>query len=92
MPNDDVCNPRQSSALGATQISANRSKAEQDRLDAVHEGFVMIAGDKLCQAPVIKNPEVQRVLDLGTGTGIWAIDFACQNPHAEVIGMDLRSV
>jgi cyclopropane fatty-acyl-phospholipid synthase-like methyltransferase len=31
----------------------------------------------------------KRVLDLGTGTGIWAIDFADEHPSAEVIGTDL---
>jgi methylase of polypeptide subunit release factors len=29
------------------------------------------------------------VLDLGTGTGIWAIDFADRYPSALVIGTDL---
>ncbi|EER37967.1 conserved hypothetical protein [Histoplasma capsulatum H143] len=31
----------------------------------------------------------QKVLDVGTGTGIWAIDFADQHPEALVIGTDL---
>ncbi|EQB45302.1 hypothetical protein CGLO_15852 [Colletotrichum gloeosporioides Cg-14] len=30
-----------------------------------------------------------RVLDVGTGTGIWAIDFGEEHPDAEVIGFDL---
>lgn len=41
---------------------------------------------KLYLAP-IKNP--QRVIDLATGTGIWAIDFADLHPGAQVIGCDL---
>jgi cyclopropane fatty-acyl-phospholipid synthase-like methyltransferase len=32
------------------------------------------------------------VLDLGTGTGIWAIDFADQYPSANVIGTDLSPI
>lgn len=33
-----------------------------------------------------------RVLDIGTGTGIWAIDFADENPQAEVIGTDISPI
>ncbi|RDW63703.1 hypothetical protein BP6252_11248 [Coleophoma cylindrospora] len=29
---------------------------------------------------------------MGTGTGIWAIEFATQNPQAEVIGSDLSPI
>jgi methylase of polypeptide subunit release factors len=36
----------------------------------------------------LKDP--QRILDIGTGTGIWAIDAADRYPMAEVIGTDLR--
>ena len=32
------------------------------------------------------------VLDIETGTGIWAIDFADQHPSAQVIGFDLSPV
>ncbi|KAF8462854.1 S-adenosyl-L-methionine-dependent methyltransferase [Kalaharituber pfeilii] len=32
------------------------------------------------------------VLDAGTGTGIWAIDFADENPQAEVIGPDISPI
>lgn len=40
-------------------------------------------------APLQKE-NIHRVLDLGTGTGMWAIDFAYENPQAEVLGIDLR--
>lgn len=43
-------------------------------MDLVHHIYSLILDEKLHLAPVDKNP--QRVLDLGTGTGIWAIDFA----------------
>lgn len=36
----------------------------------------MTFDSKLALAPLGKN--VQRVLDIGTGTGIWAIDFGEQ--------------
>ncbi|KAL1892376.1 hypothetical protein Sste5346_007114 [Sporothrix stenoceras] len=33
-----------------------------------------------------------RVLDIGTGTGIWAIDYAEQHPAADVLGTDLSPI
>ena len=32
----------------------------------------------------LPDSKVKRVLDLGTGTGIWAIDFGDDHPEAEV--------
>ncbi len=32
------------------------------------------------------------MLDVGTGTGIWAIDFADEHPESEVIGTDLSPI
>lgn len=45
---------------------------------------------KLYRAPIDKN--VQRVLDFGTGTGIWAMDLADEYPKCEVIGTDLSPI
>jgi ubiquinone/menaquinone biosynthesis C-methylase UbiE len=47
---------------------------EQTRMDLVHHIYSLILDGSLYLAPIGDNP--QRVLDLGTGTGIWAIDFA----------------
>uniref|UniRef100_L7ISJ6 Methyltransferase domain-containing protein n=1 Tax=Pyricularia oryzae (strain P131) TaxID=1143193 RepID=L7ISJ6_PYRO1 len=35
------------------------------------------------------NGPLHRVLDLGTGTGIWATEFATKNPATVVYGMDI---
>jgi len=32
------------------------------------------------------------VLDIGTGTGIWAIDFADEHPSTAVLGTDLSPI
>jgi methylase of polypeptide subunit release factors len=49
----------------------------------------LVWDEKLHQAP-LKEPH--RVLDIGTGTGIWAIDMADQYPMAEVIGTELSLI
>ena len=43
-------------------------------MDLLHHIYTLALKGELLLAPIIKDP--QRVLDLGTGTGIWAIDFA----------------
>ncbi|KAJ6001023.1 hypothetical protein N7481_001432 [Penicillium waksmanii] len=53
---------------------------EQDRLDLSHHIYLMLLKGELHRAPV-ENPG--RVLDLGTGTGIWAIDFAEVPPNCK---------
>ncbi|KAJ4193962.1 hypothetical protein NW767_010202 [Fusarium falciforme] len=62
---------------------------EQDRMDLLHHIYNLALGGELHRSPV-KDP--QRVLDLGTGTGVWAMDFADENPGAEVIGTDLSPI
>ncbi|RDW70953.1 hypothetical protein BP6252_07516 [Coleophoma cylindrospora] len=63
---------------------------EQDRLDLFHHIYkLLLNGDLFC-APIPPNP--QRVLDFGTGTGIWALDIADQFTSAEVIGTDLSPI
>jgi len=50
----------------------------------------MLLDNKLFLAPI--GPDPLKVLDIGTGTGIWAIDFADQYPSALVIGTDLSPI
>ncbi|KAJ4250118.1 hypothetical protein NW762_011928 [Fusarium torreyae] len=63
---------------------------EQDRMDLAHHIYSLLLDGKLFLAPLDPNP--QRVLDLGTGTGIWAIDFADEHPSSEVVGNDLSPI
>ncbi|KAJ5843058.1 uncharacterized protein N7525_000799 [Penicillium rubens] len=62
---------------------------EQDRLDLSHHIYLMLLKGELLKAPV-KDPK--RVLDLGTGTGLWAIEYADTNPNSQVIGIDLSAI
>ncbi|KAF3799463.1 Secondary metabolism regulator laeA [Colletotrichum gloeosporioides] len=64
-------------------------ETEQDRLDHAHELWLR-TWDSLCNSP--KKYGANRVLDVGTGTGIWSIDYADEHPEATVIGVDLSPI
>lgn len=50
---------------------------EADRMDIYHKLFLVARQEKLHNTPLVFSPDSKlRVLDLGTGTGIWAIDMA----------------
>lgn len=51
---------------------------ELDRLDLTHQLFRLLQDDKLYLCP-LTNP-APRVLDVGTGTGIWAIELGKRCP------------
>ncbi|GKT61711.1 SAM-dependent methyltransferase [Colletotrichum tofieldiae] len=55
-----------------------------------HYWMTVFFGDKLFLAPI--GDDSQTVLDVGTGTGVWAIDFADEFPSAEVIGVDVSPI
>ncbi|KAI7266108.1 S-adenosyl-L-methionine-dependent methyltransferase, partial [Hortaea werneckii] len=59
---------------------------EADRLDLQHHIFRLTFGNRLFFAP-LQNPK--HCLDVGTGTGIWAEEFAEDFPFCQVIGIDL---
>ncbi|CAK7236087.1 hypothetical protein SBRCBS47491_009516 [Sporothrix bragantina] len=62
---------------------------EQNRLDLQHHLATRLLEGKLHLAPI--GP-VHRVLDFGTGTGIWAVEFAEQHPEADILGTDLSPI
>ncbi|KPM41110.1 hypothetical protein AK830_g5450 [Neonectria ditissima] len=88
-------NGRRYHAFRAGTYLLPNDDTEQDRMDLVHHLYRLLLGGKLFLAPISDEP--QRVLDLGTGTGIWAMDFAefaslIEYPSAEVIGTDLSPI
>ncbi|KAB2575729.1 Methyltransferase type 11 [Lasiodiplodia theobromae] len=66
-------------------------ESELDRLDICHHIIVRRCGDKLHLAPI--DPRTtHRILDIGTGTGVWAMEMADQFPNAQILGNDLSPV
>lgn len=76
-------------------------EAEQERLDLQHHIWRLLLQGMLYSAPLkIPRPGEKtelggadfRILDLGCGTGIWAIDIADEFPRASVFGVDLSPI
>ncbi|GKT78865.1 methyltransferase domain-containing protein [Colletotrichum tofieldiae] len=57
----------------ADQTQQSEAEREQDRLDLTHALWLATWGNNLCNCP--KNNGANRVLDIGTGTGVWALDY-----------------
>lgn len=65
------------------------TQQEQDRNALQHEIFKLLFDGRLHLAPVVRP---KTVLDIGTGPGIWALEYAQQNPRSAVLGIDIEPV
>ncbi|KAJ3496093.1 hypothetical protein NLG97_g2917 [Lecanicillium saksenae] len=68
---------------------------ERDRLDKLNQFFLLARGYNAFSCPVRRgNPaNPTRVLDLGAGTGIWAIQVAEEFlPESQVVAVDLNRI
>ncbi|KAF4974549.1 hypothetical protein FZEAL_8573 [Fusarium zealandicum] len=72
-----------------TEYWGPNDERQNEGLDIAHHFMVMLKDDQLFLAPV-KTPS--KILDVGTGTGIWAIDMADAYPSAEIIGTDISPI
>ncbi|KAI3539719.1 methyltransferase domain-containing protein [Colletotrichum filicis] len=71
---------------------APNDEREKERLDLVHNLYLLTFDNNLGTAPPNQlDSGVRRVLDVGTGTGIWAIEFGEDHPEADVLGIDLSA-
>ncbi|KAG6071979.1 hypothetical protein E4U16_005730 [Claviceps sp. LM84 group G4] len=59
-----------------------------ESMELGHHYLMILLDDQLLLAP-LEREKINRVIDIGTGSGIWAIEFADQFPNASVIGTDL---
>ncbi|KAF4884088.1 Secondary metabolism regulator LAE1 [Colletotrichum fructicola] len=77
------------------KYSYPNDETESDRLEMQHNLFLVTYDNKLGTAPpndTSLGVEVKRVLDVGTGTGVWAVEFGDEHPEAEVLGVDLSAI
>ncbi|TDZ29862.1 Secondary metabolism regulator LAE1 [Colletotrichum spinosum] len=66
-------------------------ESEMDRLDLAHAMMVQAIGSRLYLAPVDMD-KAHNVLDIGTGTGIWAVEMGDIYPGAQILGLDLSAI
>ena len=62
---------------------------EQERMDLHYHSLRLALGNRHWIAPA---DDAKSILDIGTGTGIWAMDVADDHPAAQVIGIDLSPI
>ncbi|KAM5367095.1 hypothetical protein ACJA88_011675 [Fusarium oxysporum] len=91
-----------------TEYFTPNDEQQRDSIDITYHVLTLLLDGKPTLVPLKDNIQVsgtsghrnvrgnidklKRVLDVGTGTGIWAIDFADEHPDAEVIGTDLSPI
>ena len=63
---------------------------ELNREDMKHHMWRLVLEGALHLSPIGEHP--QKILDIGTGSGIWAMQTADAYPSAEVIGFDISPV
>ncbi|KAF2230062.1 S-adenosyl-L-methionine-dependent methyltransferase [Viridothelium virens] len=83
-------NGRRYHAHGGGRYLLPNDETELDREDMKHHEMMLLTSGRLHFSPL--PPDPQKILDLGTGTGIWAMEIADQYPSAEVIGTDISPV
>ncbi|KAL3458002.1 S-adenosyl-L-methionine-dependent methyltransferase [Aspergillus heterothallicus] len=62
-------------------------EAEQTRLNITHQICLILFDGKLTNVPLAKQSP--RILDIGTGTGDWAIEISAEYPGATIIATDI---
>nr|AAO27746.2 putative methyltransferase [Fusarium sporotrichioides] len=87
-------NGRRYHAFREGQYVLPNDDQEQQRLDLQHHIWRLLLGGALHAAPLPKSDDQSdyRILDLGCGTGIWAIEMADEYPNASVAGIDLSPI
>lgn len=82
-------NGRRYHSYRAGRYMLPNDEKEQERLDLLHHCFRLTLDGDICYTK-LENP--LNILDVGTGTGIWAVQMADEFPSATVIGTDVSPI
>ncbi|KAL2129642.1 hypothetical protein VTI74DRAFT_7499 [Chaetomium olivicolor] len=77
--------------IGNAEAWIPNDDRHQELMDMDHHMAELMLDGKLYLAP-LDHDKLSKVLDVGTGTGMWAIDFADAHPNAEVLGTDVSPI
>ncbi|KAM0499063.1 hypothetical protein ACHAP8_005767 [Fusarium lateritium] len=75
-------NGRTYHAMSSGKYNFPNDESESDRLDLQHNLWLLTLHGELGLNPKVKG-SAKRVLDAGTGTGLWAIEYADAHPEAK---------
>ncbi|SPO04389.1 related to TAM domain methyltransferase [Cephalotrichum gorgonifer] len=79
------------SEIGNASYWASNDDQQNESMDINHHVQTLVIGGKFFLAP-LDTDKIHKVLDIGTGTGSWALDFADEYPNIEVIGTDVSPI
>ncbi|KAK3399765.1 S-adenosyl-L-methionine-dependent methyltransferase [Sordaria brevicollis] len=77
--------------IGTAESWEPNDERHVEAMEIAHHNYTVCIGHRLYRAPLDKK-KVQKAIDIGTGSGIWAMDFADEFPNAEVIGTDITPI
>ncbi|KAH6999419.1 S-adenosyl-L-methionine-dependent methyltransferase [Ilyonectria destructans] len=76
--------------IGNAQYWGTNDERQNESMDVNHHVLTLVLDGALHLAPIPKD--IKKAVDIGTGTGVWAIDFAEQYASAQVIGTDISPI
>ncbi|OTB14301.1 hypothetical protein K445DRAFT_319112 [Daldinia sp. EC12] len=75
---------------GSDKYWGPNDERQNEAMDMNHHFLTLCLGGNLFLAPL--KDDIEKVLDIGTATGLWAIDMGDEYPNCEVIGTDLSPI
>ncbi|KAH7140367.1 S-adenosyl-L-methionine-dependent methyltransferase [Dactylonectria estremocensis] len=76
--------------IGGAQYWGTNDDRQNESMDINNHVLTLVLDGASHLAPISKD--IKKAVDIGTGTGIWAIDFADEFPRTEVIGTDISPI